>query len=57
MQKNQKSYADSLEDLQFICDAYIEKLIETEPLKVLGDYIEPVDNRNKDLQINFLQGI
>jgi len=37
---NQKVYANSLEDLQLICDTYIENLIKTEKPKVLGEYIE-----------------
>jgi type I restriction enzyme S subunit len=54
---NQKVYENSLEDLQLICDTYIENLIKTEPKKVLGDYIEQSDERNNDLQVTFLQGV
>src|SRR5690606_15048002 len=37
---NQKTYENSLADLQLICDSYIENLIKTEESKVLGEYIE-----------------
>src|SRR5690606_22791044 len=48
---------NSLEDLQLICDRYIENLIKTEPKKKLGDYIEADDNRNKDGKITLFQGV
>ncbi len=54
---NQKTYENSLADLQLICDSYIENLIKTEESKVLGDYIEQSDERNNDLQVTFLQGV
>jgi len=54
---NQKTYEKSLADLQLICDSYIENLIKTEESKVLGEYIEQSDERNNDLQVNFLQGV
>ena len=54
---NQKVYENSLEDLQLICDTYIEDLIKTEEPKLLGKYTEQVNERNTDLEIDFLQGI
>lgn len=54
---NQKTYENSLEDLQLICDTYIEELIKKEPLKRLGEYIQQSDERNRDLQVSFLQGV
>ena len=54
---NQKVYENSLEDLQLICDTYLEDLIKTEVSKTLGDYIQQSDERNKDLQVSFLQGV
>ncbi len=54
---NQKVYENSLEDLQLICDTYIEDLIKTEELKTLGDYIQQSDERNTDLKIDNLVGI
>lgn len=54
---NQKTYANSLADLQLICDTYIENLIKTQEPKTLGEYIEQSDERNNDLQIDNLIGI
>ena len=54
---NQKTYQSSLADLQLICDTYIENLINTEKTKALGEYIEQSDERNRDLQVTFLQGV
>ncbi len=54
---NQKVYESSLEDLQLICDTYIENLIKTEEPKTLGEYIVQSDERNNDLQVSFLQGV
>jgi type I restriction enzyme S subunit len=54
---NQKTYQNSLADLQLICDTYIENLIKTEKPKVLGGYIEQSDERNTDLSIDNLLGI
>jgi type I restriction enzyme S subunit len=54
---NQKTYENSLADLQLICDSYIENLIKTEQPKVLGEYIEQSDERNSDLKIDNLIGI
>lgn len=54
---NQKVYENSLEDLQLICDTYIENLIKTEEPKTLGVYIKQSDERNNNLQVSFLQGV
>lgn len=54
---NQKVYQNSLEDLQLICDTYIENLIKTEKPKTLGDYIEKIDNRNSDNSITDVMGM
>ncbi len=54
---NQKVYQNSLDDLQLICDTYIENLIKIEEPKTLGDYIEQSDERNNDLKIDNLIGI
>jgi len=54
---NQKVYENSLEDLQLICDTYIEDLIKTEELKPLGEYIQQSDERNTELVIDNLLGI
>jgi len=54
---NQKTYEESLNDLQLICDTYIENLIKTEEPKLLGNYIQQSDERNSDLEIKYLQGV
>jgi type I restriction enzyme S subunit len=54
---NQKTYANSLADLQLICDTYIENLIKIEEPKPLGEYIEKVDNRNEDSSIKDVMGM
>lgn len=54
---NQKTYENSLADLQLICDTYIENLIKTEQPKILGEYIEQADERNTDLKNDSLLGI
>ncbi len=54
---NQKCYENSFEDLQLICDTYIEDLIQSEKPKKLGDYISQIDKRNQDLELGFIQGV
>jgi len=54
---NQKTYQNSLADLQLICDAYIENLIKTEKPKVLGEYIERIIDKNTDDKFNSVIGI
>lgn len=54
---NQKTYENSLADLQLICDSFIENLIKTGQPKVLGEYVEQSDERNNDLKIDNLIGI
>jgi type I restriction enzyme S subunit len=55
--KNQHCYAKSLEDLQLICDTYIENLIKTEKPKILGDYIERTSVKNSDDAIKEFVGV
>jgi type I restriction enzyme, S subunit len=54
---NQKTYENSLADLQLICDSYIENLIKMEELKPLGNFIEKLDNRNTDNAIKEVMGM
>ena len=54
---NQKTYENSLADLQLICDTYIENLINTESRKVLGAYIELYEERNTQMSIKRVQGV
>jgi type I restriction enzyme S subunit len=46
-----------MDDLQLICDTYMEDLIKTEESKLLGEYIHQADKRNNDLKIDNLLGI
>lgn len=55
--KNQKTYERSLDDLQLICDTYIENLIKTEEPKLLGDYIQQSDERNSDNNYTSVKGM
>jgi len=45
---NQKGYENSLDDLQLICDTYIENLLKTEEMSLLGEYIERIYDKNID---------
>ena len=54
---NQKVYENSLDDLQLICDTYIEDLIKTEEPKLLGDYIEKTKEKNSDDSIKEFVGV
>jgi type I restriction enzyme S subunit len=54
---NQKTYENSLADLQLVCDTYIENLIKTQQPKVLAGYIEQSDERNLGLKNDNLLGI
>jgi hypothetical protein len=44
-------------DTFYTTDTYIEDLIKKESLKRLGEYIQQSDERNRDLQVSFLQGV
>lgn len=55
--ENQKSYERGLEDLKFVCDAYIENLRKGIPCVVIGTYIEERNERNVDNAITLFQGV
>lgn len=55
--RNQKSYEGSLNDLQLICDTFIEDLAKKKGLKRLGDYIEKITLKNTDDKLKSLIGI
>jgi len=57
LQKNQQAYEKTLDDLQLICDTFMDDLKQSEPHKPLGDYIRQSDERNRDLAITYLRGI
>lgn len=54
---NQKTYENSLADLQLICDSFFDKLKKEEELKLLGPYIKAIDTRNKDGSVKLFQGV
>ncbi|MCP4054796.1 MAG: restriction endonuclease subunit S [Mesoflavibacter sp.] len=53
---NQKTYENSLEDLQTICNSYMDTL-KNKDLEPIGTLVESVDNRNSDGSITNLLGI
>lgn len=53
---NQKTYENSLDDLQLICNSFMDTLKEKH-LKPIGNLISLVDNRNNDGRITNLLGI
>lgn len=57
MVANQQSYERGLEDLQLVCDGYIEDLRRKLPCEKIGPYIRPCDERNIDNSISLFQGI
>jgi Restriction endonuclease S subunits len=57
MLANQRSYESGLEDLKLTCDAYIEQLRDTGPMREIGYYIEPIDDRNIGSKVTLAQGV
>jgi type I restriction enzyme S subunit len=54
---NQKIYENSLADLQLICNSSMDKLKHIDNHLPLGELIQLVDNRNRDLTIANLLGV
>ena len=54
---NQKVYENSLDDLQLICDTYMETLKDLENKQPLGELVESFDIRNSDGKVKKLLGI
>jgi len=54
---NQKVYANSLEDLQLICNSSMDKLKHIDNHQPLGELIQLVDTRNRNLAITNLLGV
>jgi type I restriction enzyme S subunit len=54
---NQKVYENSLDDLQLICDTYMDTLKNIENQQPLGELVELVDNRNSEDKVKKLLGI
>jgi type I restriction enzyme, S subunit len=57
MLSNQKIYENTINDLNLVCNNYIENLIQSTKPKILGDYIELVDERNSNNEINRVRGV
>ena len=57
MLENQQSYERGLDDLKMLCDAYIEELRRSFPLKKIGTYLTRHDVRNKDNKVKNVMGI
>lgn len=55
--KNQQCYNKSIPDLQIICNSFLDSLIKTEELKLLGDYIIQSEEINTNNEITNLLGI
>lgn len=54
---NQKAYENGLEDLQLICDTYIEDLIKSQELVPLNGLIERINEKNIEDKFNSVIGI
>jgi type I restriction enzyme S subunit len=54
---NQSCYDKSLNDLELICDSFMESLLQTEAPKVLGSYIKQSEEYNSNYTIKNLLGI
>ena len=54
---NQKVYKNSLDDLQLICDTYMDTWKNIENQQPLGELVELVDNRNSEDKVKKLLGI
>lgn len=50
MLANQQGYEKGLEDLRYVCDAYIDKLKGDASYERLGDHISLCDSRNENLE-------
>lgn len=57
MLANQRAYESGLEDLKLTCDAYIERLRDTAPMREIGYYIEPIEERNIGSKVTLAQGV
>lgn len=54
---NQSAYERSLNDLQLICDSFMDSLTKNIQSKPIGEYIQQVDERNYNLQVTLLRGV
>ncbi len=54
---NQSTYERSLNDLQLICDSFMDSLTKNIQSEPIGKYIRQVDERNYNLQVTLLRGV
>ena len=54
---NQQSYEKGLEDLVFVCDAYIENLRRQFPSEKIAPYIKACNEKNENNKITLFQGV
>ncbi len=57
LKKNQQAYEKTIDDLQLICDSFMDEMKNSEPHKLLGKHIYQSVERNSDLTIDRVQGI
>ena len=57
MLSNQQSYERGLEDLKFVCDAYIEDLRRQIPCEAIGPHIDSVSESNSEYEYAHVQGV
>ena len=57
LQKNQQVYEKTIDDLQLICDSFIDDLKKRLTLQYLGTYIRPIEVRNIEGNVSLFQGI
>lgn len=59
MLSNQRAYESGLEDLKLTCDAYVERLRRELPHMVIGEFIEPCEEKNTALvyDIDSVKGV
>lgn len=55
--KNQQAYERTIDDLQLICDSFMDKMRTSHKSQPLGRFIQEVDKRNGDLEVDRLRGI
>lgn len=57
LQNNLAAYQSKVDDLKLVCDGYIDQLKVKIPKQKIGDLLETVDKRNRELTYTGVQGI
>ena len=57
LMKNLRAFEAGMDDLQVCCETYMQRLVQTEESKRLGDFIEQLSERNVDSKISKVQGL